>query len=123
MAKRNLVNIERYNRSAEAEVTSDAAALSLEHRVSPLAVSGTDAHTLAAPKWAGQEKYIYTKSAASTPVCTVAVASCAGASGAPATRTFAGFGTISASAPKALTLRSHDGLTWTIESMVGVTVS
>lgn len=122
MAKRlGLIETQEYNRKMDASTA--VLALSVVKRTSSLAVSGTMAFTLPAPRFINQMKVVYTQSAASTPVATLAVASCNGASGAAATRTFSGFGTISASAPKSLTLESLDGLTWTIVSMVGVTVA
>lgn len=104
------------------ETVSAPAALSLDVYTSKLAVDGTDAHTVAAPKFAGQWKYIFTLSAANTPVSTVAVSSCR-MGGTTGTRTFAGFGTTGATAPKSLELYSPDGLVWDVHSMVGVTVS
>lgn len=107
-----------YMQDAET-VSSDAAALSTSVCTSYLAVDATDAHTLAAPSFKGQFKHIATVSAANTPVCTVTVTGMR-QSGA---NVFAGFGTISDSAPKSLTLHSPDGVSWNIWAMVGVTVS
>lgn len=106
----------------EETLTASGQACSVDVFVTKLAVDATDAFTCPAPKFAKQWKYIETLSAANTPVATVAVASCR-MGGATATRTFAGFGTISASAPKALLLFSPDGVVWVPMSMVGVTVS
>lgn len=101
----------------------DAVALSLTVCTSYLSVDATDAFTLAAPTFAGQTKVVLTSLAANTPVATLAVAVCRGASGAAATRTFSGFGTVSGAAPKSLVLHSPDGVAWNIWSMVGVTVA
>lgn len=122
MAKRiGLLEEQRYNQGSETVTASGA--LHVRKRKSKLDVSATKAYTLAAPWFIGQRKIISTIAAASTPVATVAVASCNGAGGAAATRTFSGFGTISASAPKTLELESDDGATWTPISMIGVTVA
>lgn len=114
-----------YRGRTEAVVASGA--LSLEHFCSPLGVSGTVAYTLARPRWEGQQKLIYTDSAASTPVATVAVASCKGESGAATTQTYAGFGTIGATVPKMLLLTAikhpTEGLVWVHTAHFGVTVS
>lgn len=104
------------------ETVSAAGALSLKVMTSHLAITGTMAFTIAAPQFKRQYKRIQTASAASTPVGTVAVSSCR-MGGATATRTFAGFGTTGATAPKSVTLYSPDGVVWDVESMVGVTVS
>lgn len=101
---------------------SAAGALGHSAMTTGLRVSGTMAFTLSAPKFKNQRKIVYTDTAASTPVATLAVASCKGA-GTATTRTFSGFGTISGSAPKSLELHSPDGATWRIVSMVGVTVA
>lgn len=123
--KDNLASQNRYNGLTEPAVTSGA--LSLEKGISPLSVDATKAYTLARPNSLGQYKLVYTDTAANTPVATLAVASCKGATGAAATRTFSGFGTISASAPKSLELMSSkhptEGLVWVVVSMVGVTVA
>lgn len=100
-----------------------AGAISHTAMTTGLTVVATKAYTLSAPTFAGQRKIIYTDSAASSPIATVAVASCKGAGATPATRTFAGFGTISGSAPKTLELWSPTGAYWIPLSMVGVTVS
>lgn len=101
------------------ETVSAPAALSRTKRTSYLAVDGTDAHTLGAPTFAGQYKYIETVSAANTPVSTVTVTGMKNSG----QNVFSGFGTFSDSVPKSLTLYSPDGLTWSIVSMVGVTVA
>lgn len=119
--KDNVASMNRYAGMAEPAVASGA--LSLEKSISPLAVSGTVAYTLARPNSLGQYKYVYTDTAVSTPVATLAVASCKGVTGAAATRTFSGFGTITASAPKSLELLSvkhpTEGLVWIVTGMVG----
>lgn len=112
-----------YYAQASEVAFGDAVALSLECKWSFLSIDATDAFTLAAPAFKGQVKVIETTLAANTPVATLAVAVCRGASGAPATRTFSGFGTVSGSAPKSLVLESPDGVAWGIVSMVGVTVA
>lgn len=101
---------------------STAGAVSHTAMTTGLRITGTMAFTLSAPKFKDQRKVVYTDTAGSIPVGTLAVASCRGA-GTTGTRTFAGFGTISASAPKTVELHSPDGATWRIVSMVGVTVS
>ena len=114
-----------YRGRTEAVVASGA--LSLEHYCSPLAISGTVAYTLARPRWEGQQKLIYSDTAVSTPVATLAVASCKGESGAATTQTYAGFGDVAASTPKMLLLTGikhpTEGLVWVHTAHFGVTVS
>ncbi len=112
---------EKYNQTADLIAASGAISQTAE--VTGLTVSGTKAYTLPAPTFSRQRKVIYTDSAASTPVATVAVASCKGAAATVATRTFSGFGTIGTTAPKTLELYAPTGEYWVIVGMVGVTVA
>lgn len=107
-----------YMRSSE--VVAAPAALSTSVYASYLAVDGTDPHTLAAPAFAGQYKYIATISGANTPSSTVTVTGMRVA----AQDVFSGFGAGAvATTPMTLLLYSPDGVAWDIVSMVGVTVA
>ena len=106
-----------YMRSAE---TVDApAALSVEKCYSYLSITGTDAHTLAAPAFAGQFKHISVIAVASTPVSTVTVTGMRVAT----QNVFSGFGDFADALPKVLVLHSPDGVAWDIWTMLGVTVA
>lgn len=112
-----LVDINTYDESSE--TVAAPSALSLTVRTSLLAITGTDAHTLAAPTFKRQYKNIQAISGASTPVSTVTVTGMRVAG----QNVFAGFGDVADDAPKSLTLYSPDGASWDIVSMVGLTVS
>jgi hypothetical protein len=87
-----------------------------------LAVDGTDAFTLSAPKFKGQKHRISQLSGANSPVGSLTVTGMKIAT----QNVFSGFDRTTAqldAAPRYLELVSEDGATWTIVSMIGVTVA
>lgn len=118
--RRNFMAVAEYERLVDA--ISAPGALSLTKMTSTLAVDGTDAFTLAAPRWRGQRKIITQLSGANTPAGTLTVTGMRIAT----QNVFSGFDRTTAeldAAPRTLVLHSPDGVVWDIESAVGVTVA
>lgn len=121
MKLKNFTNIEQYERAVP-QVLAAPGAVSLSTYVTLLDVDGTDAHTCAAPRFAGQRKRIIQRTGTNTPVGSLTVTGMRVAT----QDVFAGFDRTTAqlaAAPRQLDLHSPDGVVWDIEGMIGVTVS
>ena len=108
-----VVNREVYNQGVES--ISATGACSVAVRTTLLTVDGTVAYTLAAPTFKGQYKTIQIISGANTPIANITVTGMRNST--QDVWTMATF--VAASAPRALTLYSQDGLVWDAFATVG----
>lgn len=112
------VNREYYNEQVES--ISATGACSVAVRTTLLTVDGTVAYTLAGPTFKGQYKTIQIISGANTPIANITVTGMRNST--QDVWTMATF--VAATAPRALTLYSADGLVWDAFATVGtVTVA
>jgi hypothetical protein len=115
---KNYTNIEQYERKVQA-VTAPGA-ISVDVLTTTLAVDGTDAYTMAAPKFAGQFKHIVIISGANTPVANITVTGMR----IPTQDVWSMATFVAATAPRAITFYSPDGVVWDVWATVGtVTVA
>jgi hypothetical protein len=97
-------SVERYNRGVEFSAAAATGALSLTKRTSVVVVDGTDARTLAAPRFEGQEKTIKVGPAsANTPILNVTVTGMRNSTQNVWTLT----GWVAATAPRSVTFRAE----------------
>ncbi len=119
MKLKNYTNIEQYERKTPQALTAPGA-ISLDMLVTTLAVDGTDAYTMAAPKFAGQYKHIVIISGANTPIANITVTGMR----IPTQDVWSMATFVAATAPRAITFYSPDGVVWDVWSTVGtVTVA
>ena len=97
--------------NAQVETVSAPGAISVTKRTTKLAVDGTDAFTLAAGSWVGQEKDIICSAAATSPVGAITLAVLGG-------NTISAFGVVGE-----LCRLVWDGAQWLPMALSGVTVS
>jgi len=122
LEQRNSVNAvvdrELYNQAVETVTATGACSVAV--RTTLLDVTGTVAYTLAAPTFAGQYKTIQIITGASTPIADITVTGMRNATqNVWSMATF-----VAATAPRAVTFYSADGLVWDAFATVGtVTVA
>jgi hypothetical protein len=116
---KNFTAVEQYERRTPQALTAPGA-ISLDMLVTTLNVDGTDAFTMAAPKFAGQFKHIVMIAGTNTPIANITVTGMRNAT--QDVWTMATF--VAATAPRAITFYSPDGIVWDVWATVGtVTVA
>jgi hypothetical protein len=111
MASTNITSLMRRGAYDAQVETVTAGALSTSKRISKLSVTGTQAYTLAAGRWIGQEKLLICSVAATSPVGTLTLAVLGGT-------TIGAFGVVNEQVRLV-----WDGAAWLAFSLSGVTVS
>ena len=106
--------IAKYDVAVENSAAAATGALSLAKRTSNVALDGTDARTLAAPKFKGQYKTINISSGANTPILNLTVTGMRNATQDVWTLT----GFVAATAPRSVTFHSPDGVVWDCVAVV-----
>lgn len=117
-SRRHYGTREEYGDNIETLIAGVSLAASLSKRVTRLPQSSAYAATLAAPKFIDQEKYFVSIAwAANAQTLTVT------GMDNPTNDVFTFAATASATTPRTLLLKSYDGVSWSIVSMVNVTVA
>jgi hypothetical protein len=106
--------------TAPAQALAAPGVITLTERLTTLAVDGTDAYTMAAPRFIGQVKEIVIITGANPPVANITVTGMRNST--QDVWTMATF--VAATAPRSVTFRSNDGLVWDCVATTGtVTVA
>lgn len=107
--------VSTYWNGSESPAAANTGAVSTSVRFSYLSLDGTDAWTLAAPSFAGQEKHVYVVAGANTPVLALTVTG----TRVSAANVFTSGTWTNTNAPLGLIFRSSDGTNWDPPVMIG----